>query len=323
MTDFLNSVKADLLDRRVLPFVALVFVGLAAAVAYAFLGGSSAPQSASSGSSPSTSSAGLAVSQVATGATGAVAEVTSGTSAQRSGYSHNPFTPLPTPKAKVAIVTKPATASTPAPKPSSSGSGSGSGSGSEGSSTPKTTTGVNKPAKPAAPKTIYKVAVQFGPLPEGGTQNTQLQAYAGLSKPTPLPSAAAKLIEFIGVSVGKQGRSATFALGGEVILKGTATCVPSPTQCRLIEVLEGKSEQLEFFTPSGQPETYELFVVSIASEKATTAAVKSVLEAQRPLTERDGVLSLSGMRFGPQVGVIVLAGHHAFGTRAHSAGRKR
>ena len=41
MSDFLNSVKADLLDRRLLPFVALVVLALVAAVAYAVLGGGS------------------------------------------------------------------------------------------------------------------------------------------------------------------------------------------------------------------------------------------------------------------------------------------
>ena len=41
MTDFLSSLKADLLDRRLLPLVALVAVGLVAAVAYAVLGGGS------------------------------------------------------------------------------------------------------------------------------------------------------------------------------------------------------------------------------------------------------------------------------------------
>ena len=39
MTDFLNSLKADLLDRRLLPIVALVGVALVGAVAYAVLGG--------------------------------------------------------------------------------------------------------------------------------------------------------------------------------------------------------------------------------------------------------------------------------------------
>src|SRR5262249_57639880 len=36
---FLNAVKADLLDRRLLPIVAVVGAGLAAALAYAALGG--------------------------------------------------------------------------------------------------------------------------------------------------------------------------------------------------------------------------------------------------------------------------------------------
>ena len=42
MTAFLRSVKADLLDVRLLPFLALVGVALVAAVAYAVLGGGDA-----------------------------------------------------------------------------------------------------------------------------------------------------------------------------------------------------------------------------------------------------------------------------------------
>ncbi len=45
MNDFLNSLKSDLLDRRLLPILALVGVALIAAVAYAVLGGGSSTSS--------------------------------------------------------------------------------------------------------------------------------------------------------------------------------------------------------------------------------------------------------------------------------------
>jgi len=105
MNDFLISLKADLLDRRLLPLVALVAAGLIAAIAYTVLGGggSSATPTAALSSGPASASSGIAISQSDTEK--AVAETTSGGSAQHGGKVHNPFTPLPEPKAKKAAAT--------------------------------------------------------------------------------------------------------------------------------------------------------------------------------------------------------------------------
>ncbi len=330
MSEFLSSVKADLLDRRLLPLVVLVALGLVAAVAYAALGGGSSaatPTAAVSGASVGPS--GIALSQA--NPEKAVAETTGGVSQQRQGSARNPFTPLPEPKAKQATSTtaSKAASSTGSAAGSSTGSGSsssssgssssGSGSSSSGSggSTPTT---PPKPSTPPKPKTIYHVAVLFGALPAGATaQTAQLTPFENLKLLTPLPSATQPLLVYRGVTVG--GKSATFSLVSEAILHGQATCLPSTTQCEAIDLRAGQTEQLEYVSATGQPLTYELRVVSIVSSEASSAAVHSILRGEsragRELLGRAGLLAIPDLRYSSQLGVLVFAGH-----RAHAARRR-
>jgi hypothetical protein len=327
MNDLLKSVKADLTDRRLLPLVAVVLVALVAAVAYAALGGgsSSPTQPAGSTVAPVAAPKGIVVSESQPAATAAVAETTDGTKSQRQGSARNPFTPLPS-SGKKETTTAASSAS------SSSGSGSKSSttssSGSTGSSpspgsSPPSTSAAPKPSKPSAPakKTIYLVALQFGLVPAGtAPEAAQLTPYTGLAKATPLPSKKERLLEFVGVTVTHEGVSASFAVDGEVILGGSATCLPSPTQCRVIDLKEGKTEQLQYLPPSGPLVTYELRVVSISKSSASTARVSSIQRAEgriaRRLLATGGALRLAGLRFSGRTGVLVFVGHPAFGARA-------
>jgi hypothetical protein len=316
MTDFLSSVKADLLDRRLLPLVVLVAVGLVAAVAYVVIGGgSSAAPTTTVASAPATASAGVAISQ--TSPEKAVAETTSGASTQRGGAVHNPFNPLPEPKAKT---TSKAASST---STSSSSTKSSSSSSSSGGSAPATPA---KPSKPSKPATLYHVAVLFGVLPAGATaQTVQLTPYENLQLLAPLPSAKQPLIVFRGVTAG--GKTAIFTLVSEAILHGNATCRPNASQCEAIDLQPGQSEDLEYISTTGQPVTYELRIVSIVSGEATSAAVKSMLrnesKAGRELLSHAGLDAVPGLRYSARAGVLVFAGHPLFGTHAHAAARRR
>jgi len=322
MTSFLNSVKADLTDRRLLPIVALVGVAMLAAVAYVVLGGGSsttAPGAALRTVSPPVGPGSLTISQETPEK--AVAETTDGVTAQHKGIAHNPFVPLPEP-AKATASTTTAVPKTGAGSGSSgSSSASGSGSSSKGASEPPAST-PSTPSTPAAPKTVYHVAILFGALPAGTTQpSTQLTPYENLKLLTPLPSAKQALIVFRGVTAG--GKSATFTLVGEAILHGNGTCLPSASACQAIDLKVGQVEQLEYLPPGGETVTYELRVVSIASSKASSASVKSILrgesKAGRELLRRNGLEALPDLRDSSQVGVLVFAGHPAFGARAHAA----
>jgi hypothetical protein len=322
MNDFLNSVKADLLDKRLLPIVALVVLALVGAVAYAVLGGSSTTTTPAAvvPTGPVTASSGVAISQ--TTPETAVAETTGGVSQQRKGYSHNPFTPLPEPKAKTATSTTTTSSSSTSSSSSPSSSGT-SGSGSSGGSSPTT---PSTPSTPAKPKTIYNVAVLFGVLPAGTTPETvQLTPYENLKLLTPLPSVQQPLIVFRGVTAG--GKSATFTLVGEAILHGDATCLPSASQCEAIDLKPGQTEQLEYVSASGQPVLYELRLVGIVSSKATSSAVKNILrgesKAGRKILQHDGLVAIPDLHYSAQPGVLVFAQSPAFAARARAAARRR
>jgi hypothetical protein len=326
MTAFLSSLKADLLDRRLLPILALVGVALAAALAYAILGGgggsASSPSPVATSAPPVSSGAsGIPVSQAPASANQAVAETTSGSAQQRGGSSRNPFTPLP--GTSSASSSSAASAGTAAGSSKASGAGSASKSGSSSpSSAEKSPATTPKPSAPAKTKTVYHVAVLFGVAPTGTPpQGAPLTPYVNLSRQAPLPSSKQPLIVFRGVTAG--AKSATFTLVGEAILRGPARCLPSPSQCQAIELKVGQSEELEYLPPSGAPVTYQLQLVSITSTKATAAQARKAFrgesKAGRELLRRIGLTALPGLRYSQLKGVLVSAAHPRLGARAHTA----
>ncbi len=330
MSNFLEALKSDLLDRRLLPFVALAVVALLAAIGYVAVGGgsSSTPTTPVPGVSlPPGSTGGLAVSKVAPEK--AVAETTDGSAAQRQGAARDPFAVLPgVARAKAAAAAASAaavkSASTPSAGAGSSATGgSGSSPTSSGGSTPAT---PSEPVKPAKPQTIFHVAVLFGITPAATTPpGVPLTSHQNLKLQTPLPTATQPLIVYRGVTA--KGRSATFTLLGEAILHGTAACLPSPSQCQAIDLRPGQTEQLEFLE-GGQTITYELKVVSITPAKASTAEVKRLLakgasKQGLEILRRAGVESIPYLRYSSQVGVLVFASRGASAARAHTAAARR
>jgi hypothetical protein len=319
MTDFLNALKADLLDRRLLPIVALVAVALVGTLAYAALGGgsSSAPVAAVAPSAPVTVAAGGIATSEASAAT-ATAEVTSGASDQRRGLVHNPFTALKDPAAEAAAAKTAASAS------GSSTTGVSGGSAAAPSTTSPEPATPAKPSKPAKRHTIYHVAVLFGALPAAGaSEPLQLTPFEHLKLLTPLPSSTLPLIVFRGVTTG--GKSATFTVVGEAILHGSATCLPSSSQCQAIDLKPGQTEQLEYLPATGPVVIYELRIVSIASSKASTAGVRSFLrgvsKAGRVVLARKGLRAIPFLRHTSQAGVLAFAERRS-GVRAHIARHK-
>jgi hypothetical protein len=323
MNDFLNSLKADLLDRRLLPLFGLVLVALLAAVGYAVTGGGGSSTPPVGGRTPVASgTGGLVASQAQPKVSQAVAETTNGGPGQSKGPAHDPFAAIPG-------ANKAPSGTAPSVKGTAAAGTAAAGSGSAGSSTPSTASkgttpttpaapaAPSKPAAPAKPKTIYSVSLQFSPVAAAAHN------YAGLTKATPLPSAKEKLIEFLGVTVTSKSTSAAFLITGEEILSGEGSCLPSALQCKMIDLKEGRSEKVEFISPTGAPVAYELRVVKIASTTASAARVKTVLRAQRR-TEREllrsgGILKVAGLHYSSQAGVLLFNVRRAFGARAHGA----
>jgi hypothetical protein len=166
------------------------------------------------------------------------------------------------------------------------------------------------------------VTVLFGVLPPGTAPlNALLTHHANLKLLAPLPSAKQPLVIFRGVTAG--GKSAAFTLVGELIIHGNATCLPSTTQCALILLKPGQTEQLEYLPPEGVPVVYELRVASIAPAKASAASLKraraSESKAGRALLGATGLRALGGLRYSQTAGVLVFPRRHASAARAHAA----
>ncbi|HYM44592.1 MAG TPA: hypothetical protein VES65_00310 [Solirubrobacteraceae bacterium] len=325
MSEFIASLKSDLLDRRFLPLLVLLGACLLGALAYAILGGGASSTGsgtpAPTASSPAGgASAGIAISQAAN-PNEAVSETTSGAPQHRAGKVRNPFKQPPSAKAASAPASSSATHASSGSSGASSSSGPSSSSGSSNSSS-SSSGASTKPAKPKPPATVYHVTVQFGLAPTAPGQSAQLKSYENLERLTPLPSAKSPLVVFAGVT--SPGKNATFQLVGEVILHGPASCLPSSSQCQAVGLRPGQAEQLEYLPASGSPVVYELRLVSISSTKASAARAASAFHAEssagRDLLRRAGLSELPGLRYSTEIGVLVPSHAHAFA--AHAARRR-
>ncbi len=336
MTDFLGSLKADLLDRRLLPIVALLGVVLAAALAYALSGGGSSPSPGPIASPVSPLSASsIPVSQATLGAGQPVAETTSGSLHRSAGAGRNPFTPLPGAPGAGATRSeaRPGTSKT-AESPTPSTPSAGPSVGLKSQATSPTTGGGASPtpeSKPAPNKgkgkgnsqTVYRVTVLFGAVPAGTpAPGPNLTPYDNLKRQQPLPSVAQPLVVFRGVIAG--AKSATFTLVGEAILRGSAACHPSASQCQAIDLKLGEVEELEYVPPQGAPIVYQLKLSSITASKASASAARRKFGDQSKtglqLLRTVGLSALPGMRYSNAKGVLVFAGRPAFAGRS-SIGR--
>jgi hypothetical protein len=330
MSNFLNSVKADLTDRRMLPILVIVGVALAGALAYAVLagGGSSTTTAALSPTPTVTKVSGVVVTQSHVSTDKPVAETTSGDTHRSSNPPRDPFKPLPTPSVK--------TASTPASTSAAPSAGSGSStSGSSGSATTEsapssqgtgggTSSPPSKAPAPAKPKKLYNVAVLFGTAPAGTPPlQAQLTPYEDLKRQQPLPDAKQPLVVFRGVIAG--GKSATFTLVGEAILRGSAACLPSASQCVAIDLKAGQTEELEYIPLGSAAVVYQLQVVSINPVKASASAARRALRGESrsglAVLRNAGLASLPGLRYSDS-GVLVFAGRKAFASRSHASMRR-
>jgi hypothetical protein len=321
MSGLLQSLKSDLLDRRLLPFLVLLALALAVAVAYVALGSSSSPSSPAptAAVAPPSSGPSLPVSQAPESPHAAVAETTNGQRYQHRAGSRNPFSPLPTKGASAS--SSGTTQSSTGSASSSSGSTGNSGStGSSGSGGGTTTTAPSTPATPAPsepvpakkhPKQpVYVVAVLFGLAPTTPGQLSQLTPYDNLRRLEPLPNPSEPRVVFAGVTDG--GKGALFALAGEAILKGEGVCVPSPTQCEAVALAAAKSEELSYLVGE-QTVTYELHVVTITKLQATAARAARLNRRDRAgaeLLRRLAPAVLRNLRFAAAKSELVYTSHH-------------
>lgn len=274
MTELLQSLRTDLLSRRMLPLVAVALLALVVALGYALAGGgsSTAPRAAV----PSTGSAGqsaLALTAAAPNPNAAVSETPGGLRYQAGGPTRNPFTPLPEPKSATAKTSGPFSGGSSSAGGSSSGSG-GSGAGgaggkSGGGEPAPTPPKPSKPSKPNKKAFPYDVSILFGRLPATAGQEVTLPPYQNLQPQRPLPSAGDERIAL--ERVNSNAKSAVFALLAPAILRGQGLCLPSPSECQHLSLEVGHAEELEYIEEDGQSFVYELKTVSIVKSSSQTA----------------------------------------------------
>ncbi|HEV3095127.1 MAG TPA: hypothetical protein VGY30_11515 [Solirubrobacteraceae bacterium] len=273
MNDLLQSLRSDLLSRRLLPFVALALLVLVVAVGYALGGAGSGPtpRVAVPVTAPTQQSA-LAVAAAAPNPNTAESETPGGLRYQAGGPTRNPFTPLPEPKAAAAKTAASTSSSKSSSKSSSGGSSGGSsGTGKSGGAEPAPTPPKpSSPSKPAKKSSFpYNVSILFGKLPPIAGQEVTLPPYQNLQPQRPLPSTSDARIALERVS--GNARSAVFALLAPPILRGPGLCLPSPSECSQLALAPGQAEELEYIEEDGQTLIYELKTVSIVKSSSQAA----------------------------------------------------
>jgi hypothetical protein len=280
MTEFLQSIKSDLLSRRLLPFLGLLGLVLVAAIGYAVTGGSGSSSSTPIASAPVAPVTGRASALPVTVAPAnpneAVSETPAGAHFQSQGPTRDPFIPLPSPPTASSTTSSSASSSS---SKSAGGSSAGSSSGETGSSGGSSGGGGKEapapaPKKPSKPAFPYTVSVLFGAQSTTPAQPATLTPYENLKLQQPLPSKQDVRISFERVTSDAKG--AVFKLVVPPILHGSGVCLPSTSECQTIELQAGHSEELEYVEASGQVVVFELKVVSIAKKGAgaSTARVR-------------------------------------------------
>jgi hypothetical protein len=286
MTEFLRSIKSDLLSRRLLPFVGLLVIALLAAIGYAVRSGSgsAAPSPRVPASAPVTGTAALPVAVAPANPNQAVSETPSGTRYQSQGPTRDPFVPLPSPAPTITSAASSGSSKT-SGKSTTGSSSSGSSSGAGGSSGGGSGAGGQKapapaPKKPAKPQFPYIVSVLFGPASTVPGQPATLAPYENLKPSQPLPSKQDVRISFERVTA--DGKGAVFKLVVPPILHGLGICLPSNSECQTIALGVGQAEELEYIEANGQPAVYELKIVSVVKKSGASAArVKQSLGTTR------------------------------------------
>jgi hypothetical protein len=271
MIELLQSLRSDLLSRRLLPFVALALLALAVAVGYALAGAGSGP--APRASAPVNAPVGqpaLSVAAAVANPNAAESETPGGLRYQAGGPTRNPFTPLPEPKVAAAKTAPGSSSSSGSSAGGSSSSGSGGSGGKSGGTGPAPT--PPKPSKPSKPNKKafpYDVSILFGKLPAAPGQEVTLPPYQNLQPQRPIPSSSDERIAL--ERVNGNAKSAIFTLLAPAILRGEGVCLPSPSECQHLSLEAGHAEELEYVEENGQSFVYELKTVSIVKSSSQTA----------------------------------------------------
>jgi hypothetical protein len=310
MTELLQSIRADLLSRRLLPALIALGLALIAAVAYAATGGGASSTPIPPASTPTATVPGIAsalpVRIAPANPNMAVSETPGGTRYQSRGATRNPFTPLPSPPAKKAA------ASTSSSSKGAAGKSGGTGTSKSGAG--ETTSGSSKPqpapAKPA-PKPMHTGLTStqsYGVTLSLTTFAGGLDTIDPLERLSLVPSAQQPLLVYLGVLKG--GRDALFAVQPGTVVSGPGSCTPGPTDCEILSLAQDQIESLAASTGSGTANVALFAVTAIkvgkhASVAHANRARREASAAGRALLDASTLPALPLFEYQPDVGAVV------------------
>jgi hypothetical protein len=310
MTEMLESIKSDLLSRRMLPLLVGVAVALVGAAAYALSASSSGganPSPVPSVSPPALSTLNVAVASVNPHA--ALAETPGGKRYQSQGSTRNPFAPLTQPPASKSGTTGPSSTSSGSSSTGSSASGSAGTGGSSTGSNP----GASTPPPPPLPKAkpihvgltstqSYSVALSLTTAAGG------LDTVDSLKRLSVLPNEQQPSLVYLGVLQG--GRDALFVVQPGTVVSGPGTCIPGPTDCEILSLAQEQIESLAVSTGAGASSVALFAVNAIAVDGHASVAVSNrvrheVSAAGRSLLAASTLPALPLFEYQPALGAVV------------------
>ena len=237
---FLQNLWADLVDKRLLPVVAILIAGLIAVpVVLGRAKDADTPPPA-----PELAAAAADVAspgKVTLDPNGARPEFV-----QRKAKRRDPFG-----RTKVKVK-KAVTAGSTVGTALGGGTGGSSAPGVSTSSGPKTT-------KTVIPKTVVsRVSLQFG-------QAAALKTFGNVAKLTPLPSEDNPLLVYNGIT--ENGKSASFLLSADATPSGQGRCDPDPSNCQTLTLSAGETAFFDVPSGVGGITQYELKILAVTSPK--------------------------------------------------------
>jgi hypothetical protein len=258
---FIRSIAADLVDKRMVPVVA-VLVGLAIAIPLGALmfagGGSSSPAPVTAGKTISlpkgTPSPAKALEDVAGPnipkakhyttpelnpfRNSAVSATTAATTTAAVAVTPASAKPAVVAKTTTTKATVKAVAKKTTPKVTT-----------PAKTTPKSTTSTPSSAgAPVAHLAKLRSVDSYG-VDVKVTDATGSRTLSNLRRLSPVPSATNALAEYLGVA--KSGRAADFVLNRGVLASGPGVCLPSTGDCQVLELKPGQVEDLGLAAATG------------------------------------------------------------------------
>ncbi len=324
---FVNSIVADLREKRLWPVALVLLAGLVAVPA--LLAKSGPPMNSATGATPTvpgSSTPGLPVVSVDSGAAQSQLPGTGRDpftqQSLASGSGASPGTTLPGAGTSSTGVT---TGGTGASSPASSG-GSGGTAGSGGSSTgggSGTSAGTNSTTTttPASTTTTSTSTPEPSPPEPSPSGLTDTEAYhvtlsltnssGGLDTISPLerlavlPSQRTPLLVELGVLEG--GDRVLFAVQPGTGLKGRGTCTPGPIDCQILSLGQN---QVETLSSASRADVAQMAITGIKaahyrSSAAAGKARRQVSAAGRRLLSRSGLIALGLFQYEPGVGAVI------------------